>query len=353
MNRQHKPHRNRAFKAVGAVALLGTAGAVMADATLPPISIGAGVRTSFNHVVNNGPTPNANDFQLDSTRLYITGSATPWLKLTVNTEYNGSNDSLIVMDAIARFEISPEVNVWAGRFLPPSDRANLYGPYYANHWGVYRDGVEDGYANTAVGRDNGVAYWGDFGNFKFSIGGFDVPGTSAGSGKASKIIAASRIQYDFWDKESGYFLNSTYYGAKDLFAVGAAAQTTDGDTSYSVDLLIEKNLKGVGVFTLESEYARYKGLTGGGIGSKSRGATGLVSYLFPEPIGIGKVQLLGKYAESSSIVSGPNPKLKTTEFDIGYVIKDFNLRAYLFLINQTGDIPVDSNSAGIGLQIQI
>ena len=67
-----------------------------------------------------------------------------------------------MLDAIARFEFSDEFNIWAGRFLPPSDRANLHGPYYANEWSVYIDGVQDGYASVAVGRDDGVAYWGQF-----------------------------------------------------------------------------------------------------------------------------------------------------------------------------------------------
>ncbi len=57
-----------------------------------------------------------------------------------------------VLDAIARFEFSDELNIWAGRFLPPSDRANLHGPYYANEWSVFIDGVQDGYASVADGR---------------------------------------------------------------------------------------------------------------------------------------------------------------------------------------------------------
>jgi hypothetical protein len=261
------------------------------------------------------------------------------------------------MDAIARFEYSPEFNVWAGRFLPPSDRSNLYGPFYANHWGVYMDGVQDGYANTAIGRDNGVAYWGDFGGLKISTGLFDVPDTTAPSDKSSSVIAAARVQYDFWDKESGYWLNSTYYGEKNLLAVGAAGQTAAGDTSYSFDLLVERNVSSVGVFTLESEYAHYKGLTGGGhvTGSdpvKSFGGYGLVSYLFPQEIGVGKVQILGKYASSNS--ADPTADKKTTEFDVGYIVKDFNLRSYLFYINQAISAPgSNAHYAGVGLQLQM
>jgi hypothetical protein len=336
--------------------MLAAAPSFAGDITLPAVSVGAGLRTSFTDTnVKGGSSGDSDDFALNSVRLYLSGSATDTVKFTFNTEYNSSDDKVIVMDAIARFEYSPEVNVWAGRFLPPSDRANLYGPYYANHWGVYMDGIEDGYANTAVGRDNGVAYWGDFGGLKVSAGLFDVPSTSAGSADASKVIVAGRLQYDFWDKETGYWLNSTYYGAKDLLAIGVAGQTAGGDTSYTVDFLLEKKLGGAGVITVESEYAKYDGLTGSGPGLKSDGATALVSYLFPQPVGIGKIQLLGKYASATYDVSGPDPKLKTTEGDIGYIVKDFNVRGYLFYIDQSWDnTPTpDATYLGVGLQVQM
>lgn len=342
--------------AMAAALLLMAAPAMAAELTLPPVSVGAGLRTSFTSTdVSGGSAGDADDFALNSVRLYLSGAATDTVKFTFNTEYSSSTDSVIVMDAIARFEYSPEFNVWAGRFLPPSDRANLYGPYYANHWGVYMDGVEDGYANTAVGRDNGVAYWGDFGGLKVSAGLFDVPGTSAGSADASKVIVAGRLQYDFWDKEPGYWLNSTYYGEKDLLAIGAAGQTAGGDTSYSFDFLLEKKLGGAGVFTVESEYAKYDGLTGSGPGLKSDGATALVSYLFPQPVGIGKIQLLGKYASTSYDAPGSDPKLKTAEGNIGYIVKDFKVRGYLFYIDQSWDNSAapDVTYAGVGLQVQM
>ncbi len=65
--------------------------------------------------------------------LYVSGSVTNNIKFTFNTEYTGdtggSDANMVeVLDAIARFEFSDELNIWAGRFLPPSDRANLHGP---------------------------------------------------------------------------------------------------------------------------------------------------------------------------------------------------------------------------------
>ena len=95
-----------------------------------------------------------------------------------------------MLDAVARFELSPKFNIWAGRLLPPSDRANLSGPYYTHHWGVYTDGIQNGHPFIFQGRDNGVVYWGDFAKVKVSVGAFD--GESATGTPTSSAPLASR-----------------------------------------------------------------------------------------------------------------------------------------------------------------
>jgi hypothetical protein len=92
-----------------------------------------------------------------------------------------------------------------------SDRANLYGPYYASNWGVYQDGVQDGYPFETEGRDDGIMYWGQYDKVKFSVGAFDVSGLTTGD---SDVLLATRAQVDFWDSEDGYYLNGTYYGTR-------------------------------------------------------------------------------------------------------------------------------------------
>ena len=136
----------------------------------------------------------------------------------------------------AQFEFSPKFNIWFGRFLPPSDRANLYGPYYAHHWAVFTDGVQDGYPFIFQGRDNGAVYWGQFGKVKLSAGAFD--GASATGDDT--LLGAGRIQVDFWDPEPGYYLNGTFYGDKNILAIGGAGQVQGSDKSaYNVDFLLE------------------------------------------------------------------------------------------------------------------
>jgi hypothetical protein len=326
--------------------------APLAAQSLPPITIGGGLRTSFIHTSpDEGDDTDA--FLLDSARLYVNGPVTENIKFMFNTEYDGSSNKIGVLDAVARLEMAPKFNIWMGRFLPPSDRANLYGPYYSHHWGVYTDGLQNGHPFVFQGRDNGVAYWGDFSKVKVSFGVFD--GASATG--TSEVITAGRVQIDFWDKESGYYLNGTYYGAKNLLGLGAAVQVQDGDTATTVDFLLERKVPGGGVVTVESEYANYDGL--GGYDSayaSSEGAYLLGAFLFPKQVGVGKFEVLGKYAHAafSKGTATADYDQDTTEFNFNYVIKEFNARVMFFIRNTSfSAVKTDSIAAGVGLQIQM
>src|ERR1700704_2435174 len=183
------------------------------DSPLPPVSFGAGVRTAFVHTDTDLAGVDTTDrFLLDTIRLYVNGPVTNKVKFTFNTEYDGVGNHVTVLDALARFEVSDKFNIWIGRMLPPSDRANLYGAYYAHHWNSFADGVQDGYPFVATGRDNGAMYWGQFGKVKVAGGGFDGP---SATGK-NTIIGAGRVMVDFWDPEPGYYISGTYYGDKNI-----------------------------------------------------------------------------------------------------------------------------------------
>jgi hypothetical protein len=337
---------------IAGLAILAFASPLAAQTTLPPISLGAGLRTSFVHTAPDGGD-DTDAFVLDSVRLYVSGPVTDTIKFMVNTEYNGPTGDIRVLDAVARFELSPKFNLWMGRHLPPSDRANLYGPYYAHHWGVYTDGIQNGHPFIFQGRDNGVTYWGDFGKAKVSAGVFD--GQSATGDP--ELLTAARVQIDFWDKENGYYLNGTYYGGKNLLGIGAAIQAQDGDTATTVDFLLEKKLPGGGVVTIESEYANYDQLGGyDGRYGESEGAYVLGAFLFPKPVGIGKFEVLGKYAKATFREGGAlaDYDQDTTEFNFNYVMKEFNARLMFFILNQNFTaVKSDGIKAGVGLQIQM
>jgi hypothetical protein len=245
-----------------------------------PITVGAGLQTSFAHTEPDGGD-STDKFQLDHARLYVSGPVVGDIKFMFNTDYDSVTNKIGVLDAVAQIEIAPMFNIWAGRFLPPSDRANLYGPFFSHEWQVYTDGIQDGYPFVFQGRDNGVVYWGQFAKkIKVSVGAFDG-GSATGN---SKILGAARVQIDFWDQEDGYYLNGTYYGDKNLLAIGGATQVQDGHTASTVDFLLERKLPNDGVVSIESEYSNYNRLGGYKAAyAKSQGAYALGSYLFPKP----------------------------------------------------------------------
>ena len=107
-----------------------------AQVTLGPVTVGAGLRTSFVHTEPDGGD-STDQFLVNDARLYVNGPVTDKIKFMFNTDYDGATDQVAVLDAVARFEFSSKFNIWAGRFLEPSDRANLYGPFYAHNWNVY------------------------------------------------------------------------------------------------------------------------------------------------------------------------------------------------------------------------
>jgi hypothetical protein len=338
--------------AIGTTLLSLPFGQAFAD---PTVSVGAGVRTSFTHYEEDGVPDEVDDFALNSARIYLSGKVTDNISLMFNTEYNGS--SVDVIDAVAQFSFSEGFNIWAGRFLPPSDRANLYGPYYASHWGVYTDGIQDGYPFTTTGRNDGVAYWGQYGMLKLSAGLFDVPSTYG----SSDVLSAARAQLDFWDAEGGYYLNGTYYGDKDLLAVGVAAQNSAGENAYTLDFLLEKKLAGAGVITVEAEYAKYDGLGGYIGGTKSDGAYVLGAYLFPAQVGIGKFQVLAKFGQvtfedNTPPITPGELDQDTLELNLNYIIKQFNARISAFYIDRSyeaGAAEDGDTQYGIGLQVQM
>lgn len=336
-----------------AVGLLACAAPLAAQAPMP-VTIGAGLQTSFVHTAPKAGS-STDQFLLNSARFYVNGTAADKIKFMFNTEYDGGTNKIGVLDAAARIEPSAKFNIWMGRFLPPSDRANLYGPYYSHQWNTYTDGIQDGYPFAATGRDNGIVYWGDFNKVKVSAGAFDGKTTTGNP----KVLTAARIQVDLWDAEGGYYLNGTYYGGKNLLALGAAIQNQSSNTAATADFLLEKKLPNEGVVTIESEYSYYDKLGGyNGRYGLSRGAYVLSSYLFPKKVGVGKFEILGKYAEASFArgISKTDVyyRQKTSEGNVNYVIKEFNARVMTFY-KYTKFTAVNTNNwqAGLGLQIQM
>jgi hypothetical protein len=371
-----KSIRKRALlcAALGAAASL-TALEARAGATIPfgddkSVSVGFGMRTSYSNIENAAPDGSrSNDFNLDSARLYFGASLNKNIKGMFNTEWDGS--SIRVLDAAGQFAISPELNVWAGRMLSPSDRANMAGPYYSLGGG-YWAGVASRYGyNGGIfrGRDDGVTVWGNlldgklgysFGAFEghtFGIGSLTQDQAKAAGVKASdKLMYAGRLQYDFWDAEPGYYGTGTYLGSKDILAIGVAArQQKDGVLTvagvgdyraWNIDFLLEKRIGGAGAVSLEAAYYDYD--TGDIIRSEQGKAWSAgAGYIFP--ISGGHLQPYVRYQKFEA-----DTGIDTRQQDAGvnWIIDGYNVQlGALYSRTKVGGA-ADQSKFAVSLQLQ-
>jgi len=310
------------------------------------ISVGFGLRgsySSFEDAANDGS--NSNDFALDSARLYVSGSLNKYIKGMFNSEKSGASDTFQVIDAAGIFQVSPDIAVWAGRFLSPSSRANMAGPYYTSGDGYWANiTARYGWNGGVIGRDDGVAIVGNaldqrlgysFGAFegkdlfRFSVG---VDGSQledlGNTERDDDLMYAGRLQYSFWDKEPGYYGTGNYLGAKDIFTIGVAArQQSDGASSatavgdysqWTVDLLVEKKLA-AGAISLEAAYFDYDtdDVFLSEQGDAYYASTG---FIFNKKVGWGQFMPFVRYQSFDSDAGETN----RTDFGLNYFIDGYN-----------------------------
>ena len=341
-------------------------------------SIGLGFRSSF--AVTEDGAPNGQDSSLgvnfNNMRLYTAAKVHENVTLEFNTELSDGNStaslntdqSIRVLDAVAKFSFKG-FDLWAGRFLPPSDRSNLDGPFYLNN---YDFPIVQAYPAIFAGRDNGVAIMKEYagGKFKWSYGLFEgrtnTTNGDTNPDQADNLLHAARVTYNFWDPEPGYYTTSSYYGAKDVLAVafvyqreadGAGTSTTVGDfTGWNVDVLMEKKLQNGGVVNLEGAYYDYDlddrvdaDLTQG------EGYLLLGSYLIPKQIGWGKVQPYVRYQHFARANLTTDLGNRTrTEGGVNYIIDGQNAKiSVLYFSDRNGSNADPKNTFRIGLQFQL
>ncbi len=346
-------------------------------------SIGLGFRSSF--AVTEDGAPNGSDpssgVSFTNIRLYTAAKVHENVTLEFNTERSngdrttanddGSNlntqNKIQVLDAVAKFSFKG-FDLWAGRFLPPSDRSNLDGPFYLNN---YDFPIVQAYPAIFAGRDNGVAIMKEYagGKFKWSYGLFEGRTNSTNANnpdQADNLLHAARVTYNFWDPEPGYYTTSSYYGAKDVLAVafvyqheadGAGTPTTVGDfTGWNVDVLMEKKLQNGGVVNLEGAYYDYDldDKTDASL-TQGEGYLLLGSYLIPKQIGWGKVQPYVRYQHfARDNLTGDGGNRTRTEGGFNYIIDGQNAKiSVLYFSDRNGSNADPKNTFRIGLQFQL
>ena len=349
------------------------------------LTVGAGLRTSFNKraVIANGDRgAYDNNFNIDNARVYLNGRGHDCIGFEFNLDIdnaqgfnsvitgNGWDDeddaSVRVLDAIVKFEFNDLINIWMGRMLPPSDRANLSGPFYQNAAWAFPF-TQFGYQDIFQGRDDGAALWGQLGGgaVKYQIGvyegvnseaGFETQNIGAGAG-SDDLLFAGRFTVNLLDPESGYYNASTYHGEKDILAIGYAFHSQNDSVGtadyrqYNFDVLFETTLGNGAVLTAAGAYYD----TTGSIVTINNGRSYMVeaSYLTAREFALGccvsgKIAPFWRHQEYTRDAGAVD---RVNDWGFHYVMHGHNARVtYNYSDSDVGGVETDQHLIGVQLQ---
>ncbi|HUE16472.1 MAG TPA: hypothetical protein VMR25_20020 [Planctomycetaceae bacterium] len=361
-------------------------------------NVGLGIRTSFDSQTSTTGTTDRNYFAVDEARLFFTGKVTKVIGFELNTDISGAGgygfsdsagdrvnlpDTIHLLDAIVKFEFNDYANIWMGRMLPPNDRSDLSGPFFINGWDYP---FVSNYYGTYEGRDDGIAYWGQAGGgqFKWQFGlyngqgrenaGNDYPlgnpATSPNTNGNPEFVM--RFVANLLDPEPGYYNASTYYGEKNIAAIGFsltdqhnAVQDTltpihNGNFfGWNFDFLLENKMTAYGSGTFEAAYYHYA--VGQDVANDNAGNAYLLfaGWLLPQEVGCcgfcGRFRPYVRYQkydrdDLAVAASLDDPK---EEWDLGtqFVIKGHNARIDVFYGHQEIDGGGHDNLFRTGVQL--
>lgn len=318
------------------------------------VSVGFGAISSFSSTedaANDGGR--SNDFALNIARIYFAGQLNEHVSGMFNVENSGGIEEAVagevsssrtfeVIDAVGIFKVSDNVDIYAGRFLSPSSRANMAGPFFASGGGYWQNlASRYGFNGGIIGRDEGIAVVATTADERlaYSFGAFEGGNIFRLTGLANEsttnpmqdddLMYAGRLQYSFWDTEPGYYGTGNYLGAKDIFTIGVAARTKgDGAASttavgdynqWSADLLIEKKLA-AGAVSVEAAYYDYD-TDDVFLSEQGDAYSAGLGFIFSEKVGWGQFMPFVRY---QSFDNDLDIETERTDLGVNYIIDGYN-----------------------------
>ena len=311
------------------------------ESKLAPISVGGWLRVGFKFQNHQDPEK-LDDVSLDSSyaELHASGQVHEKVNWTFNMNANGNNGEVHIMDAIIQLDLSDPIHVWVGQHLVPSDRSNFSGPFFMSPWAY--PGLT-GPRQGPTGRNVGATLWGDIGGtgkFKYYAGVFDLTNggltdeTGGPDADADRPLYTGRLNLAIIGEEPGFYHSSTYYGAKDILAVGVggqyqgqtpnAGENGENYRMFNADILAEFSPGGGSAGTITGEGALYQYQEVAN--QATTGLMGLVSYLIPGDVGGGRIQLGGRYQGKWVEEAENTPVTSINDFWAAYVLASYNMR---------------------------
>ncbi len=351
------------------------------------VSLGVGLRTSFTSTEDaagetgdgvSGEPDWDKDFDVENMRFYLGAKVTDHIRLEINTEISNTNvsgdgdgvtDDIRLLDAFVEYTWNDYFHVRFGRHLPASDRYNLDGPFYQNSFDF--PGIVQRYPNKSTGRVEGVSSWGQYkgGKFKWPLTASEGNEVSGGpNDDFDHLQYSARFTYNFWEPEPGFYNSSTYYGKKDVLALGlvlwhqsdgvGTKEDPEDFTAWNIDFLCEKRYDW-GTIDIEAAYFDYSN-NGAGANETSQADgqawTAGFSYLYPEKIGWGYPQFVSRWQQFDPTNNHPDKTFEESKLELGlhYIIQDHNAKlALVFSNTHVGGAENDDRGAvKIGMQFQ-
>jgi hypothetical protein len=226
------------------------------------VATGLRVSAGAGGLVSTAPTNF--DLALDGAIVSFGGQFGKTLKITLNGG-RAPTGVFTILDAFGAWEPTDWFKIWVGRFLMPTDRASLTGPFFALPWDAP---MVSAFPSSVAGRGDGIAIWGYIPplRLKYMGGVFRRPDVMPQ--RETDLMGAIRLQWSVFGEEPNYYANGSWFGRKNVLTLGAglrlAPQTIgpkDAPTGdlwgWTVDAFFEHNLGSIGVLTLEAALFRY------------------------------------------------------------------------------------------------
>jgi hypothetical protein len=169
----------------------------------------------------------------------------------------------------------------------------------------------------------------------------------------SKLVGAGRLTLDFWDKEKGYYFNGTYYGDKDILALGCC-----GPDPGQQDHVHDRRADGEEAGGPRRRDGRIRVHEGQWPELHHPEQRLVCAGELPVPAGdrhrqvpaAGQVQRQDQRYHRADAVA---IKLKTYEANVNYIIKEFSARVGVYYLNQADDPAGRALAQEIGLKLQL
>jgi len=195
--------------------------------------------------------------QLAPNVTFFVETDSPNLGKSLTTGTKNVQPSIFLQDAYVEYKFRDAIAIDAGLMLVSPSRNGLQSAasLLPVDYGAYTF-AQSAATQSSVGRDTGIQAKGYLlGNkLEYRAGVFQ----GMRDEQNRELRFTGRVQYDFFDKENGFFYTGTYLGKKKVLAVGGGIDRQHKYLGYAFDAFLDYPLK-YGAITTQFDHIRYDG----------------------------------------------------------------------------------------------